>query len=224
MHIFTTAKFVVMNTWLYHNEIILYNVYNIVHTRVWQGWGFCYSPHFFSATDSFVRLPDAAPPSQMQLRANTGSEFSILTRDVAIIIVTINGGTAVRNTFIPTLADQIEQASISDSITDIFSRTNEQIEQQVPQQIPIMHTTLTKKLLLKDCYQPKRDLSSSFRSAVWVDRSLHCALMLVAIFHTLVLVAFELSFSGRSDQQLLCIINIYHHIVFLSISAARVYG
>ena len=91
-----------------------------------------------------------------KLRAD--SHFDLTTRDTMVLMATVNGGKAKRNTMIPLLAKHLRAIGEDESMYDVFLKTQEDIERIGEGQILELRSTMKKRLCLRNVYEPVHTL------------------------------------------------------------------
>lgn len=107
---------------------------------------------------SQIRQLPRSTPSEItnpiaQQSSNSGEDYSLQWNDFLTMVATVRGGFAYRNKMIPIFADELKN-SVNGDIYEVFLKTRSSLQKEVPDQIPEFRSTLTKKLSLRNIFQP----------------------------------------------------------------------
>lgn len=80
--------------------------------------------------------------------------FDLKHADFMVLMATVNGGVAQRNSMIPMFAERLSQSADDDDLYEVFLRTNTDIQQAVPRQVSEFRSTFNKKLSLRKVFKP----------------------------------------------------------------------
>lgn len=86
----------------------------------------------------------------------TATNFDIKFRDFMVLIASVNGGAAHRNTMIPLFTKNLSQSTATEDLYEVFLKTHRGIITTASEQVPEFRSTLTHKLCLRKVFNPKK--------------------------------------------------------------------